>query len=418
MADQPARLNKTLMQSPYYVGYSSATHNSGKAYKTFIPNGNTLVHKPKAVSNDYNINVTHTYNKNVNKTINSTTNTNDTTNGGVPQNARAIMGPAVAQPSDKDLRKLKKQARHEKDYFFVMRKGVCFLMFLMSLVIVAVMALSLITNFSLISDALFAEKDDTFTTLQQISAIYVAPDNTPVSTREEYETGVDAEGNYLVYDDTSTYYGYMDPVFGMLKSFGLLGGTTVAEAAETDEAADTSEDTSVSFDSTFYDDNLQYIKNITDENDTMAKPAAIIFQYTPIVYVIIFITAIVTMFTSFIGMFGKRIYKGFGAAAIIMLVCIAVVAFSGIAVLGAETEAPYYDEAAELHSIVNADYVGDFLLRSITGAPAAEVDLEVEAAPVPFAMGLGSLIIVGGSAVLLVLSFFARRKLPYSIFDK
>ena len=60
----------------------------------------------------------------------------------------------------------------------------------------------------------------------------------------------------------------------------------------------------------------------------------------------------------------------------------------------------------------------DFLMGAMNGAPAEPLDPEVDVMPMTMVAGYGLLIIVIVPAVMLLLSFFARKKVPYSIFDK
>ena len=104
------------------------------------------------------------------------------------------------------------------------------------------------------------------------------------------------------------------------------------------------------------------------------------------------IIALVLMIKAFLAMFGKRIFKCFGLGAILMLVCAGVVALGGLAFLAG------VDGTLDFGAIVNV------LLGSFTN-------------PGGLVGGYGLLILLVLPLLVLILSMFARKKIPYSIFD-
>ena len=123
--------------------------------------------------------------------------------------------------------------------------------------------------------------------------------------------------------------------------------------------------------------------------DTIAPYIILAFPVCLILYVI---SALIMMFKAFFGMFGKRIFKCFGLGAIFMILFAAVTAFGGLAFttdLGA--------------TMAYGDIVG-ILTGALNGAGG-------------FSGGYGLLILLALPILVLILSMFCRKKIPFSIFD-
>ena len=150
--------------------------------------------------------------------------------------------------------------------------------------------------------------------------------------------------------------------------------------------------------------------------DGMTSIAAMIFKFFPVALVLMAVTALIAAITSFLGMFNRRIFKGFGLAAIIMLVCAVVTLAAGLVALGNYNGNPQLVDEAVV-SVLDFSKIGGFVMQGITGAPAT-APTDVTMMNLVFTCGFGMLILLVVPVVILVLSFFARKKVPYSIFDR
>ena len=148
----------------------------------------------------------------------------------------------------------------------------------------------------------------------------------------------------------------------------------------------------------------------------MTSIAAMIFKFFPVALVLMAVTALIAAITSFLGMFNRRIFKGFGLAAIIMLVCAVVTLAAGLVALGNYNGNPQLVDEAVV-SVLDFSKIGGFVMQGITGAPAT-APTDVTMMNLVFTCGFGMLILLVVPVVILVLSFFARKKVPYSIFDR
>ena len=378
---------------------------------------------------------------------------------------------APRKPKPKEKPPVQKNRRKERDYFFIMRRGVCFLIMLLALVWVGVIALNYLGI------------------MPQYTAYLVAPDLTPLDQREDVETDqTDEDGNVIIeeYVDKSVYISVTDPVFGALKKLvGLdmqddqgnsmspfydsfspaISGTEeeadadgvtdeedkdaetdgedeiVAEAAgEEDEATDgedeatdaegeegedgeegtgdeeaVEEDTSVKF---------GYVSANTDidpaarEEDSMGTVASMAFDYAPVVLIVGAVFALIIFILAFLSLFGRRIFKGFGIMSIIMLLGGIGVLIAGMAAMGNYMGYPAYDAEGTVVSVLDFAKISDFLLGMFSGAPETALDPEVDAMPLKLVAGYGLIALVVIPVVMVILSIFARKKVPYSIFDK
>ena len=355
---------------------------------------------------------------------------------------------------------VKKNRRKERDYFFIMRRGVCFLMMLLAIVWVAVIAFNYLG------------------VMPQYTSFLVAPDLTPLDERLDVETGEkDDEGNAIIqeYVDQSVYISFMDPVFGVLKALAgvemtddegnsmspfydsfspAISGETAAEGedgSETDtetgddelvaEASEetTDEETDEETDDTTdeegagtetpaeEEDNspaFGYVLANTDisadarEKDSMGQIASMAFDYAPIVLVLGALFAVVVIIIAFLALFGRRIFKGFGFLSIVMLLAGLAMFVAGMAAMGNYMGNPSIDEDGIVTSVLNFDQMVNFAFSVFQGAPATAPDPAVETASLTMVAGYGLLIVMIIPVIILLLSIFARKKVPYSIFDK
>lgn len=347
--------------------------------------------------------------------------------------------PPVQPLPQQDTKPAKKQRRRkESDHFFVMRKGVCFFIFVLCILVVAVFALNYLNI------------------MPQYTSLFVKPDNTPIDERVDVESEdeVDEEGNPLLipYEDKSIYISAIDPIFGLLKSFGVLDmkdadgnsmspfydemngvlnpapAEEAAEAATEDDKSDaaTEDDKDTEEGDTAEGEGIAAVlpENVKptkpdaelQAQDGMTSIAAMIFKFFPVAMVLMAVTALIAAITSFLGMFNRRIFKGFGLAAIIMLVCAVVTLAAGLVALGNYNGNPQLVDEAVV-SVLDFSKIGGFVMQGITGAPAT-APTDVTMMNLVFTCGFGMLILLVVPVVILVLSFFARKKVPYSIFDR
>ena len=355
---------------------------------------------------------------------------------------------------------VKKNKRREREYFFIMRRGVCFTMMLLAIVWVAVFALNYLNI------------------LPEYTSFLAQHDLTPLDERLDVETGeTDEDGNVIVesYVDKSAYVSFMDPIFGALKSLvgmemtdengesmskfyegtlkqlapeaaeeeGTEAGTeegteddVVAEAAhetEEDTEGEVTEGEEAEGEETEGEEGEAEVEEeivfepqvstavITDEAreaDGMGQIAAMAWQYFPIVLIVGALMAVIILIISLLSLFGRRIYKGFGIMSIIMLLAGLVAFVAGLAASGNYMGNPMILEDGTATSVIDFAQMMPFAMGLLNGAPATAIDPETMTEPLKLVAGYGLLIILAIPVVMLILSFFARKKVPYSIFDK
>lgn len=380
----------------------------------------------------------------------------------VRYNAGAAGGARAARPVKRQQPQVpvKKNSRKEKDYFFIMRRGVCFLIMLLALVWVGVFVLNYLNI------------------LPQYTSFLVKQDLTPLDERLDTETEeVDDEGNQIIlpYEDKSEYLGFIDPIFGALKKVIGVGATTedeesqspfydtivkrleeslgtetdedvegeededapVAEAAEETEGEETEgteegtegeegeegeeteeiEEVTVPV-LTIDESTLPAIDPEAVAQDGMYQIATMAFTYFPIILAVGAVMAIIIALLAFFSLFGRRIFKGFGLMSIIMLLGSIVTLIAGLAASGTISGAPQISEDGIVTSVIDFNNVSAFLTQILSGAPATALDPEVDVLPLEIVGGYGMLIILVIPVVILLLSIFARKKVPYSIFDR
>lgn len=246
-----------------------------------------------------------------------------------------------------------KEEKKGKDYFFIMRKFDCFLMFLFLLVAVALFAISYLAI------------------VPEYTSFAIAPDLTP----EEERIATEVDGVLVDYVDKSEHFSVVDPVIGLLKRIPVVGD--VLSSQETP----------------FYDSIMTKVD--IGYTNTIAGIAA---EFFPIAMILFVILALIYMIKAFFGMFGKRIFKRFGLGAILMLICGAVSLF-GIVAANMDVTA----EALDFSGIVT------ILMGGISSPDPATAPTYVG--------GFGLLALLALPVLVLILSMFARKKVPFSIFD-
>lgn len=249
-----------------------------------------------------------------------------------------------------------KKPKRTKDYFFVARKFVCFLMFLIMLVSVAFFALNYLKLDAIPSEYL---------------AVYVDRPAVAEELGEEEESAgeEDAESEDAA-AESGVETNILDPVFGFIKYISNKLNMNIDLG-----------------DSPLYDEMIAKVE--VGMTDNIAK--YIIFAL-PVAIILYAIIALVMMVKAFLGIFGKRIYKMFGLGGFLMILCGGVVAFGGLAASVDLADKIVYSE----------------VLTVVLGAFQT---------PGGLSGGYGLLIMLVLPLLVLLLSMFAKKKVPYSIFD-
>lgn len=306
-----------------------------------------------------------------------------------------------------------KPKKRGKDYFFVMRKFVCFLMALVLLISVAYYVLGYVKIDAIPPQylALFMETepkpeestDETDKNNgeegenngeegENSGGEEANADVSSIKREGEEGAGEGAEGEgegsgeegsgdgegeagegdgEKADEFTGTAYGVLDPVFGFIKYVGRKFNIDLSNIG----------------DSPLYDQMIA--KYEVGMVDNIAGYALLAFPVGLILYVV---SALIMFIKAFLGMFNKRIYKCFGLGSIFMILFAALTAFGGLAFVTP------IDGKMDFGGIVN------ILIDGITGAGG-------------FTGGYGLLILIGLPVITLILSMFCRKKVPYSIFD-
>lgn len=285
-----------------------------------------------------------------------------------------------------------KKQKRGKDYFFVMRKFVCFLMFLVLLINIAYFALGFIKIEQIPAEytALFLETEKKAEETEEeenggetggeteeetpanagASTVYAADEGGEPGEGEpaEGETGEEEEEEADTFD--GTIYGVTDPIFGFIKYVGSKLNMDINLG-----------------ESPLYDQMIAKVE--VGMADDIATYIIIAFPAALIIYIII---ALVMMIKAFVGMLGRRICKCFGLGSILMIIFAALTAFGGLAF------------TTDLAAKMDFGKVVDILIGYLTGTGG-------------FTGGYGLLILLALPLLVLILSMFARKKIPYSIFD-
>ena len=191
------------------------------------------------------------------------------------------------------------------------------------------------------------------------------------------------------------------------------GETTEGENTEGEQTA--TEDTAIKF------GYVEANTNIDEEarsQDSMGSIASMAFNYAPIILVVGAVFAVLLIVFAFLSLFGRRIFKGFGIMSIIMLLAGLAMFVAGLAAMGNYMGNPSITEDGVLVSVLDFSQLMNFAFGVFQGAPATALDPATDVMPLTLVSGYGMLIILVVPVVILLLSIFARKKVPYSIFDK
>ena len=343
--------------------------------------------------------------------------------GGKPQAQGKKNTPKLSKRSAKKLKKIKKR---EKDYFYVMRKLPCFFIFLFCLVVFAFSAGGLVASFIEMPQEVVG-----------IMAITVIPDPTPMEDRKV------AEGD--TYDDLTVSFTAGD--YLLLSINGLLGGIEKDEDGNYvfDEEGKISPALSfLDADKAFaYEEFLSKMEDIAYElEDGMS---VMIFKFAPILLLLTTIASLGALITSFLALFGKRIFKGFFIAGLIML--ISAVGMFAVGLIDVTTENfinlnPDFEYGAKESEIEKTAFIiplsddeeeeveftslldfGNLMPFLMDGAFALTPESEADIIDTPSiayrrGAGIGFYGLFAGSLIVTVAGLWAKKRVPYSIFDK
>ncbi len=252
------------------------------------------------------------------------------------------------------IKKIKrKRIKREKDYFFVMNKGLCVIMIIFMLLTLALMSISIVGM-----DA-----------IEPYTSAFKQPDLTPV---EERIATTDPEtGEEIPYAEQVSYIGFLDPVYGFAKaSLGLELGESPLYDAQVSKA----------------------------ELEGMDPIAAIVLVWYPVALLLFAVLVLLNLIKAFFGILGRRIFKRFGLNSILMMIMVVAFLFAGY--------------CTNLEAGAPLDFAG--LLPFATQLFSSPVD---GAGALSVVMGIGSIGLFVLSILSLLLSFGIRKKVPYSIFD-
>ena len=390
-------------------------------------------------------------------------------------------GGARPQPKKSAPPPVQKRRRKERDYFFIMRRGVCFLMLLLAIVWVAVIAMNYLaimpqyTSFLVAPDLTplddrldteTGEMDDGGNAIvipYQDKSVYISFID-PIFGALKALFGLsmtDSEGNSM-----SPFYDSFSPaIAGTAENTGNENAENtddensententenetegpVAEASENEDGTEATDDTentegedaegtdgettegeNTEGEQTATEDTaikFGYVEantNIDEEarsQDSMGSIASMAFNYAPIILVVGAVFAALLIVFAFLSLFGRRIFKGFGIMSIIMLLAGLAMFVAGLAAMGNYMGNPSITEDGVLVSVLDFSQLMNFAFGVFQGAPATALDPATDVMPLTLVSGYGMLIILVVPVVILLLSIFARKKVPYSIFDK
>ena len=390
-------------------------------------------------------------------------------------------GGARPQPKKAAPPPVQKRRRKERDYFFIMRRGVCFLMLLLAIVWVAVIAMNYLaimpqyTSFLVAPDLTplddrldteTGEMDDGGNAIvipYQDKSVYISFID-PIFGALKALFGLsmtDSEGNSM-----SPFYDSFSPaIAGTAENTGNENAENtddensententenetegpVAEASENEDGTEATDDTentegedaegtdgettegeNTEGEQTATEDTaikFGYVEantNIDEEarsQDSMGSIASMAFNYAPIILVVGAVFAVLLIVFAFLSLFGRRIFKGFGIMSIIMLLAGLAMFVAGLAAMGNYMGNPSITEDGVLVSVLDFSQLMNFAFGVFQGAPATALDPATDVMPLTLVSGYGMLIILVVPVVILLLSIFARKKVPYSIFDK
>lgn len=346
--------------------------------------------------------------------------------------------PAQPRPNpQRDPIPVKKNKKKEREYFFIMKRGICFFIMIFALIWLAVFALSFVK------------------VLPKFTSIILEPDRTPVSLREDVESEEkDEEGNPIIleYQDKTVFVGLDDMVYGsiakllkkpqvdaegksksqyyddVMKQIDIINGVDVTESTIEEEGTTEEEQSSSGLflageEGTTEEGSGEEAADLGDDRsnlvseDGMFKIGSIAATYFPIALLLGAILSFLIFLFAFLALFGRRIFRGFGIMALLLIVVGVFTLFGGLAISGIQEGAPKKDEETDtVVSIVNFSNIGSFLTGGFAAPP--EEEPEVETPEIKAVGGVPVLVFVAVPVVILMLSFFTKKKVPYSIFDR
>ena len=374
---------------------------------------------------------------------------------------------------------VQKRRRKERDYFFIMRRGVCFLMLLLAIVWVAVIAMNYLaimpqyTSFLVAPDLTplddrldteTGEMDDGGNAIvipYQDKSVYIsfidpifgalkalfglsmtdsegnsmspfydsfspAIAGTAENTGNENDENTDDENSENTENTENTENETEGPVAEASENEDGTEATDDTENTEGEDAEGTDDETTEGEQTATEDTAIKfgYVEantNIDEEarsQDSMGSIASMAFNYAPIILVVGAVFAVLLIVFAFLSLFGRRIFKGFGIMSIIMLLAGLAMFVAGLAAMGNYMGNPSITEDGVLVSVLDFSQLMNFAFGVFQGAPATALDPATDVMPLTLVSGYGMLIILVVPVVILLLSIFARKKVPYSIFDK
>lgn len=348
----------------------------------------------------------------------------------------AVGVPATGQSARKKKKQMKKMLKGRSDHFYIQRKGSTFLMMLVSLLLIAVVAISALGI------------------LPMLGGVTKKPDY----TAEDKRLPTKVDGVEVPYEDKSIFYSPMDSLMGMIKQI-TKNDLYAEKKAAIDEEIKGSKLTEVEIEelyksieiykSEFYDSVLlQFEKNQTEGIIPM------LFMYSPAFFILIILILLLTVLKCLGSFGGKRVFKRFGLTGLLVIVLGVGMLFSGFIGAdaltnntlggGLEEEVPakkgqsiaIYDDinnienaishlgeqsiinlATEEEEVAEPTMIED-LMAYITGAFSSYPETtEADVTFPKYVSGFLPLIVIAVGVLILLFSFFARKKISYSIFE-
>ena len=152
--------------------------------------------------------------------------------------------------------------------------------------------------------------------------------------------------------------------------------------------------------------------------DGMYSIAAMVFDYAPVLLILGTLAAVIMLLLAFFSLFGRRIFKGFFWFSLIMTVAGIATLLAGLVASGYFEGNPSIGADGNVISILDLSRLTDFLFGAFSGAPETALDPEIDTIPLKVVAGYGLIAVTVVPVISLVLSLFAKKKVPYSIFDK
>ncbi len=347
--------------------------------------------------------------------------------------------------------KKKKRKRKESDFFYIHNKGVCFLMFLTSLVMLLVVAI----NFANMVPSL--AENEMIGKVLSYASVYKEADYTPYDVREQATVYDEDENIVEEYEDQSKYYLAGDLFMGSLNALTGKGANEAVSGSEEEiiskikayaeettsgsesgSSSGTASGTEEDEEETVVETSPLYDKYALKKTEAISKyegyEGSIVFtiiSYAPLTIALYAVIALVMMIKSFLALFGRRIFRGFALGSIICVVLAIAVLMVGISFISLDTAV--YNEKDTLS--LEFGQVAEFATSAFT-SPYATLEEQTTAdeefatlqatqkeeeqtvsIKLPIQTNYGIYILIAVPAVTLILSLFSKKKIPYAIFD-